>query len=242
MGKVITQHWEVYNYEGVKNNKPARGELVLIGNPEMDVEGVEISIGLVIGDGVSTIADLWAKFGGNSFTNLRNHIQEYVVHGATATPTPNRIAMYGPEKGLKSDKVPNQANDVIRKTEMDAEAQARQDADADLSADLTAAMDAEAQARQQADTNHANLSTAHGSTPTPTAIRIAMYGPEKGLKSGKVPSQANDVIRKTEMDAEAQARETLQKKLVDEIGALRLLGTLDGQCLGTFSGRYFRTW
>jgi hypothetical protein len=67
---------------------------------------------------------------------------------------------------------------------------------------LNSAIQAEAASRQNADTTHAALTTAHGSTPTPARSRIAMYGAEGGLKSGKAPVQGNDVIRKTELDAE----------------------------------------
>lgn len=67
-----------------------------------------------------------------------------------------------------------------------------------------------------------------------------MYGAEKGLKSDKVPAQSNDVVRKTELDAEAADKEKELSILTDQIGALRLLATLNRLCLGTLSGMYIR--
>jgi hypothetical protein len=87
------------------------------------------------------------------------------------------------------------ARDGQAADDLAAEAQARINGD-----------NAEAQARNNADNAHAQLFTAHGSTATPAAGRIAMYGAETGLKSGKAPVQGNDVVRKLELDAEAQAR------------------------------------
>jgi hypothetical protein len=106
------------------------------------------------------------------------HAALTAAHGSTATPANNRIAMYGSSGGLKSDKAPAEANDVARKTEMDAEAQAR----------------------ANADSAHAALTAAHGSTATPTANTIAMYNSDKGLKSDKIPIEDNDVARKIEWD------------------------------------------
>jgi hypothetical protein len=62
-------------------------------------------------------------------------------HGATATPAANRIAMYGASSGLKSNKVPAESNDVIRKIEMDTEITARANA---ISAEETARVNADA--------------------------------------------------------------------------------------------------
>jgi hypothetical protein len=108
-----------------------------------------------------------------------NHAALTTVHGSMATPAANRIAMYDAKKGLKSDKIPSEHNDVVRKIELDAETAMREAQDRD----------------------HAALTTAHGSTATPAADRIAMYCAEKGLKSDKIPSDPNDVVRKTELDA-----------------------------------------
>jgi hypothetical protein len=64
---------------------------------------------------------------------------------------------------------------------------------------------------------HMAASQAHDSTPVPTPNRIAMFNEYGGLKSGKVPSQPYDVIRKTELDAEASAREEADNALQDGI-------------------------
>jgi hypothetical protein len=73
-------------------------------------------------------------------------------------------------------------------------------------ADLQQEILAEQAARIAADNAHAALTAAHGATAAPANSRIAMYGASGGLKSAKTPSEANDVTRKTELDAEATAR------------------------------------
>jgi hypothetical protein len=51
--------------------------------------------------------------------DLQNHENDTSAHSATATPVANLIAMYNSNAGLKSDKVPSEVNDVLRKTELD---------------------------------------------------------------------------------------------------------------------------
>jgi hypothetical protein len=85
---------------------------------------------------------------------------------------------------------------------------------------VNSAVQAEETARQNADNAHAALTAVHGSTPAPASTRIAMYGAEGGLKSNKIPSAQNDVIRKTELDAE-------EARAKDAEGALTGLTTAD---------------
>jgi hypothetical protein len=74
--------------------------------------------------------------------------------------------------------------------------------------DLQQEILAEQAARIAADNAHAALTAAHSATAAPANSRIAMYGATGGLKSAKTPSEANDVVRKMEMDAEAATRLT----------------------------------
>jgi hypothetical protein len=74
--------------------------------------------------------------------------------------------------------------------------------------DLQQEILAEQAARIAADAAHAALTSAHGATATPAASRIAMYDAAGRLKSGAAPAAATDVVRKTELDGEAQARAT----------------------------------
>jgi hypothetical protein len=101
------------------------------------------------------------------------------------------------------------------------EAQVRQQADAVLDTKINQ----EAQARQQADADHAALTTAHDSTATPAADRIVMYGAECGLKSDKIPDQANDVIRKAELDVEHLFIIQIRDLLVTMLGGTRATWT-----------------
>jgi hypothetical protein len=48
--------------------------------------------------------------------------------------------------------------------------------------------------------SHENDTAAHGASPSPVKNRIPAYGDEGGLKSNKIPLEANDVLRKTELD------------------------------------------
>jgi hypothetical protein len=125
---------------------------------------------------------------------LSSHAAQTAPHSATPTPAGSRIAMYDANKRLKSGAAPSAADDVVRKTELDAEAAAL--------------------------ATHAANTAPHSATPTPAADRIAMYDADKRLKSGAAPSAAADVVRKTELDAEAAARtqadDTLQEDKIDK--------------------------
>ncbi|MDR1352999.1 MAG: hypothetical protein LBK05_06940, partial [Treponema sp.] len=92
------------------------------------------------------------------------------AHGASAAPANNRIAMYGASGGLKSAKTPSEANDVIRKTEIDAEAASRSAADS-----------AEASARSAADSSEA-------------AVRLGQFNDLAENKQDKKPDGANSLI------------------------------------------------
>jgi hypothetical protein len=66
--------------------------------------------------------------------------------------------------------------------------------------------------------NHENDKSAHGASATPAANLIAMYNSNSGLKSNKVPSEANDAVRKTELDTVNADITDLQNDLADETG------------------------
>jgi hypothetical protein len=51
--------------------------------------------------------------------DFATHRSDTTAHYATDTPVANLIARYNSDKGLKSDKIPTENNDVIRKTELD---------------------------------------------------------------------------------------------------------------------------
>ena len=85
--------------------------------------------------------------------------------------------------------------------------------------DLQQEILAEQAARIAADNAHAALTSAHSASATPANNRSAMYGASGGLKSAKTPSESNDVIRKTEMYAEAQARDAADTALQGNISA-----------------------
>lgn len=53
-----------------------------------------------------------------TLVDLEMHKNDTTAHSAIAVPTANRIVMYNNNLGLKSDKVPVDLNDVIRKTEL----------------------------------------------------------------------------------------------------------------------------
>jgi hypothetical protein len=73
-----------------------------------------------------------------SETELNNHIDSYIVHGATSTPTENRIAMYDGNGGLKSNKLPSVDNDVVRNVDLTQEITNRENAISDLQSQVTA--------------------------------------------------------------------------------------------------------
>jgi hypothetical protein len=70
--------------------------------------------------------------------------------------------------------------------------------------------------QNQIDTHEADQ-TPHSSTATPAPNRLPLYGPEGGLKSGKAPTQLNDVVRKEELDNETSARILSDTQLQENI-------------------------
>jgi hypothetical protein len=132
---------------------------------------------------------------------IDTHEAQTAPHSASATPTPNRIAMFNSASGLKSDKTPADENDVIRKSEMDAEAAARVSKDNELQGNLEAAVisleAADAGIRADLDASVTSLQQAD-------AIEAQARA-------------AADVLLRTELDTEVLARGVADSRLKKNI-------------------------
>jgi hypothetical protein len=64
---------------------------------------------------------------------------------------------------------------------------------------------------------HINDTSAHSATATPSSSLIAMYNSDAGLKSNKIPSESNDVLRKSELDTLNGSINVLESNLNTEI-------------------------
>jgi hypothetical protein len=62
MTRITGQRWEVYDYEPVKNLKPLKGELVIVRDPSLVVDG-KVMVNLVVGDGEHIIEELRGNTG-----------------------------------------------------------------------------------------------------------------------------------------------------------------------------------
>jgi hypothetical protein len=62
MTREINQSWEVYDYEPVKNIVPGKGQLVIVRDPSLVVNG-KVMVNLIVGDGGQSIADLRGNTG-----------------------------------------------------------------------------------------------------------------------------------------------------------------------------------
>jgi hypothetical protein len=87
-------------------NKPSINGVPLSGNMSPDQLGIASQAAIS--------AEATARANADS-----THAALTAAHSATATPVTNRIAMYDSGKGLKSDKIPHDGNDVTRKSDWD---------------------------------------------------------------------------------------------------------------------------
>jgi hypothetical protein len=164
---------------------------------------------------------------------LAAHLADTRAHGATETPAPDRIAMYNSDSGLRSGKVPSAPADVIRKTELDAEAAARQAADLTLQqtindeaetrgaadAVLQDNIDAEAEARGAADNtlqqNINNEAETRAEADSAEAEARALADETEAETRG-----AADSTLQQNIDAEAETRGEADENLSNEISDL----------------------
>jgi hypothetical protein len=128
MTREKTQRWEIYEYTAVKDIVPPRGAQVVVRDQSVQVGG-KILVNILIGDGVSTIAELRGNAAvdinqlgqnvGVLSAALSAHMNLNTAHNATNTPTANRIPLYDAGGRLKTS-APLSANDAVRKTDLDA--------------------------------------------------------------------------------------------------------------------------
>jgi predicted nucleic acid-binding Zn-ribbon protein len=153
-----------------------------------------------------------------SEADLTNHINNTSAHSATATPTANLIAMYNTDGGLKSNKVPMEVNDVLRKTELDTidssidDLQTQiTDLETNLATETTDRTDADADLQTQIDTLKTNLNTEiTDRTDADTDLQTQIDDLETAL--------ATETTNRTDADADLQTQiDTLETALNTEI-------------------------
>jgi hypothetical protein len=123
--------------------------------------GTTLSLGDVVFAGCEVVVvngssgNVTVSFSGTSITLTPGDKAELISNAtswlatqtAMSTPTANRIAQFDANKRLKSGAAPSAGDDVVRKTELDAEATARNNADSTLQTNINN----EATARTNAD-------------------------------------------------------------------------------------------
>jgi hypothetical protein len=128
------------------------------------------------------------------YENLNNEdtneiLDDFTLNIATRKPVEDFLAMYGPNNTLKTG-TPIDDDDAVPLKSLDSVLVDVTQIEQDIS-DLSDSLDT-----HKADTS------AHSATATPGASRIAMYNTDSGLKSGKIPTENNDVIRFLEFNNE----------------------------------------
>jgi hypothetical protein len=130
---------------------------------------------------------------------LQNHINNKSAHGATATPTANSIAMYNSANGLKSSKTPTEANDVLRKTELDTIngdiSSLQSDIDTlenDLGTEVTNRTNADSGLQDNIDTLTTNLATEVSDRQTAVSNAISTAATDATTKAGTAESNAKE--------------------------------------------------
>lgn len=147
--RIEKRYFQVYHFDYVADlPAPAAGQFAVI-TQTPDFGAAQI---LLITDGIKTIRQLYYGWRNSLQLNPQDmlnsieaerqariaadsaHAALTSAHGSASVPAAHRIAMYGAEGGLKSNKVPAEQNDAVRKAEMDAERQARENGDSGLAA------------------------------------------------------------------------------------------------------------
>jgi hypothetical protein len=116
-------------------------------------------------------------------------LDDFITNLATRKPVADRIPIYSDNNTLKSA-APLDSNDVARLEDFDGINSEVEQLETDVSS-LTDSFN-----------THIQSTTAHNATDTPTANKIAMYNNESGLKSGKIATENNDVMRLLEFNNE----------------------------------------
>jgi hypothetical protein len=132
-------------------------------------------------------------------------IDDFLVNIGTRKPVEDFFVMYGDGDGLKSGKVPDEDDDVVRLSDVSTIVDATDTPIANRVVKYSE--NSGLKSDKIPDENNdvvrlTDLSNANDiSTAIPTAKKLVKYNDDAGLKSGKVPDEDNDVIRKAELDA-----------------------------------------
>jgi hypothetical protein len=116
-------------------------------------------------------------------------LDDFTINLATRKPVANRIPIYSDNNTLKSA-APLDSNDVARLEDFDGINSDIEQLETDVT-NLTSSFN-----------THTASTTAHSATSIPTADKIAMYNSDSGLKSGKIATENNDVMRLLEFNNE----------------------------------------
>jgi hypothetical protein len=166
-----------------------------------------------LGNGITPWNDLDYFYENLNEEDTNEILDDFTINLATRKPVANRIPIYDDDKGIKSDKIPVDDNDVIRKVDLNSSVFidksyipaplkiAQYNEDSGLKSDKVPSEDNDVIRKFDLDT-HKSDTTAHSATATPTASRITMYNSDSGLKSGKVATENNDVMRFLEFNNE----------------------------------------
>jgi hypothetical protein len=165
---------------------------------EKNEMGVEIILGenrkpvyynIKLGNGITLYNNLNYFYKNLTEDSCNEIVDDFYSNIATRKPVEDFIAMYGPNDTLKTGE-PVDDDDVARLKDLNNITTDVGKLEQDIS-DLSDSFD-----------THKSDTSAHSATATPAADKIAMYNEDSGLKSGKIPSENNDVIRFLEFNNE----------------------------------------
>jgi hypothetical protein len=179
---------------------------------ELAVEIItEDNLNVKKGDGVTNWVDLHYFYENQNADDTNEIIDDYLVNNGSRLPVEDFFTMFGDGAGLKSDKIPTDDNDVIRKADLNSPAFidkstipaplkiAQYNEDSGLKSGKVPSENNDVVRKLELD-NHKDDTAAHSATAIPASLKIAQYNEDSGLKSDKVPAEDNDVIRKLELD------------------------------------------
>jgi hypothetical protein len=181
---------------------------------ELAVEIItEDNLNIKKGDGLTNWLGLPYLYENQSADDTNEIIDDYLVNNGSRLPVEDFFTMFGDGAGLKSDKIPTDDNDVLRKIDLTNPDYidkstipaplkiAQYNEDSGLKSGKIPDENDDVIRKLELD-NHKDDTAAHSATATPTASRITLYNSDSGLKSGKVPTENNDVIRFLEFNNE----------------------------------------
>jgi hypothetical protein len=164
-----------------------------------------------LGNGISRWNSLSYFYKNLNEEDANEILDDFTINLATRKPVADRIPIYNDNNTLKSA-APMDSDDVARLEDFDG-----------INADVVQ-LETDVSSLTDSFNTHIQSTTAHSATDTPTANKIAMYNNDSGLKSGKIATENNDVMRLLEFNNEVS---DINSKISTLNGAYYVLDAYD---------------